>query len=149
ALYAERPELLPERVRDNRWQDANVGAIAVATSGYPGMVLGMLLGIFLYFIAGSGEESSGAASRPRRRPRSWHEFGRRVLTKTLERPGGFREAVLRHARFFGALAPKERESIASIVSAAENPRADEGTVSKIALHLAIHHQNWLKSKGRK
>lgn len=118
-------------------------------------LIGMLLGIFLYFIAG-GEGDGAAVESSSNRGRkkkasSWQDFGRRVLSKTLERPGTLREAVLRQARFFSALAPRERENIESIVERIQSPPSggDDAMAAQVALRLTLHHQNWLKSKGRK
>lgn len=113
-------------------------------------MLGMLLGILLYFVAGGEEEVSMLASPARKkRPSSWREFGRRVVQRTLERPGVLREAVLRHGKFFAGLAPKEREEIDEIVRPLTSGPTDDGLAAKVGLQLALHHQTWLKNKGRR
>lgn len=115
-------------------------------------LLGLLIGVLLYFVAGGETETVAVRTRANRRAKasSWREFGRRVLAKTLStRDGALRDAVLRQARSFAALAPREREAIETIVKPVEAPRSDDGLAARVAMKLTLHHQNWLKSKGRK
>ncbi|MES2962880.1 MAG: DUF4350 domain-containing protein, partial [Bdellovibrionota bacterium] len=70
-------------------------------------LLGMIIGLLLYFLAGGEAETSDVERRRRKKgASSWHDFGRRVLAKTLEREGVLRDGVARQAKFFAALAPK-------------------------------------------
>jgi hypothetical protein len=114
--------------------------------GIVGPVLGLLIGIFLYFFFGGGEfEEEVARASTGQKVRSLHSLNREILRAVVGEKRSMQEACVKHAQFLERLMPRDREQIQKLLKGLVSSELSGITTAK---RLVRFHQNWLKSRGR-
>ncbi len=117
-------------------------------------MLGLLIGVLLYFFFGTGDYDEVGLRAPQARPRrSYHALNKQILRNVLGDSKSIQEAAERHLKFLERLLPRERERLQKIAAemakeSAQQDASSSQVSSKFARRLVLFHYNWLKSRGR-